>query len=58
MITARINDSETIEFDCIESLAEYVSQHVMYAVSPADVEAVLGWNHSFSDGLTTVTVVA
>jgi len=58
MITAILNDSEAIEFDSMESLALYVSQHVMYAVSPADVEAVLSWNHSFSDGLTTVTVVA
>jgi len=58
MITARINDTGIGKFRSLESLALYVSQHVMYAVSPADVEAVLSWNHSFSDGLTTVTVVA
>lgn len=58
MITARINDTGIGKFRSLESLALYVSQHVMYTVIPADVEAVLRWNRSFSDGLITVTIVA
>ena len=58
MITARINDTGIGKFRSLESLALYVSRLLMYAVSPADVCAVLRWNRSFSDGLTTVTVVA
>jgi len=58
MITARINDTGIGKFRSLESLALYVSQLFTYAVYPADVLAVLRWNRSFSDGLTTVTVVA